>query len=472
MSAVIDTFEWIFLLYFVFLNSGYIGLNLIAIFHIRRYINVLASHSLPHTLGGMAPPVSILVPAYNEEASIATSIHAMLQLHYGEFEIVIVNDGSTDNTLQKLIDNFDLQPFPEAMRIRLQTQPIKAIYVSRTYPNLRVVDKQNGGKADSLNAGINVCRYPLFCVVDADSILQHNSLQQVVEPFIEDPNTIASGGTIRISNGCKVERGFLAKVGLPKRLLVLLQITEYLRAFLFGRMGWAPLNALLIISGAFGVFKKEAVILAGGYRTDTVGEDMELVVRMHRVMRKLGKPYRITFVPDPICWTEAPSDLQGLQSQRVRWQRGLAESLSMNWSLLFNPRGGTVGWLAFPYMLLFELIGPFIEVAGYLFFLSGVFFGFINEDAAIVFFLAALCFGLLLSATALLLEELSFHIYPKFRHTLTLLLAAIFENFGYRQLNSLWRVKGMLMWLFRFKGSWGVIRRIGHEPGSAGTKGK
>jgi len=463
MNGLIQTFEWIFLLYFISLNSGYIALNLIAIVQINRYLNLLGSHSLPHVLGGMAPPVSILVPAYNEEDSIITSIHAMLQLHYGEFEIVVINDGSTDRTLEKLIEHFELQPFPEAMRIRLETQAIKTVYMSYKYPNLRIVDKHNGGKADSLNAGINVSRYPLFCVVDADSILQQDSLTQVVQAFVEDPLTIASGGTIRISNGCTVERGFLSRIGLPKSPLVLMQITEYLRAFLFGRMGWAPLNALLIISGAFGVFKKEAVILAGGYRTDTVGEDMELVVRMHRVMRELGKPYRITFVPDPICWTEAPSDLKGLRSQRIRWQRGLAESLGMNWPLLVSPRGGAVGWLAFPYMLLFELIGPFIEVAGYLFFLFGSLFGFVQADAAIVFFLAAVCFGVLLSATALLLEEISFHIYPKLGHTLSLLLAAVVENLGYRQLNAFWRLKGMLMWMFGYQASWGVIRRIGHD---------
>jgi cellulose synthase/poly-beta-1,6-N-acetylglucosamine synthase-like glycosyltransferase len=463
MSGLIHTMEWVFLLYTIALNSGYIALNLIATIHIRRYINVLSSHSLPHVLGGMAPPVSILVPAYNEEASIITSIHAMLQLHYGEFEIVVVNDGSTDGTLQKLINHFELQPFPEATRIRLETRPLKTVYTSYKYPNLRVVDKENGGKADALNAGINVSRYPLFCVVDADSILQQDSLLQVVQPFIEDPLTIASGGTVRISNGCTVERGFLSAVGLPRRMLVLMQITEYLRAFLFGRMGWAPLNALLIISGAFGVFRKEAVILAGGYRTDTVGEDMELVVRLHRVMHKRGKPYRITFVPDPICWTEAPTDLTSLKGQRIRWQRGLAESLSMNWSLLFNPRGGSVGWLAFPYMLLFELIGPFLEVGGYLFFLFGVIFGFVENDAAIVFFLAAIGFGLLLSATALLLEEISFRIYPLIRQTLTLLMVAMLENLGYRQLNAWWRLLGMLKWLFGYQAHWGAIHRIGHE---------
>lgn len=463
MNGILETFEWLFLLYFISLNGGYISLNLIAVVHINRYLKLLGSNSLPQILGGMAPPVSILVPAYNEEASIITSIHAMLQLRYGEFEIVVINDGSTDHTLDKLIKHFELQPFPEALRVRLETKPIDTIYMSSRYPNLRIVDKQNGGKADALNAGINVSRYPLFCVVDADSILHQDSLQQVVQPFIDDPLTIACGGTIRISNGCMVERGFLSRIGLPKNPLLLMQITEYLRAFLFGRMGWAPLNALLIISGAFGVFKKEAVILAGGYRTDTVGEDMELVVRMHRVMREQGKPYRITFVPDPICWTEAPSDLKGLQSQRIRWQRGLAESLSMNWTLLISPRGGTVGWLAFPYMLLFELIGPFIEVAGYLFFLFGLLFGYVQTEAAIVFFLAAIGFGIFLSATALLLEEISFHIYPRIGHTLSLLLAAVLENLGYRQLNALWRFKGMLMWILGYQASWGVIRRIGHD---------
>ncbi|MBD3671790.1 MAG: glycosyltransferase family 2 protein [Gammaproteobacteria bacterium] len=462
MSEFIKLFEWTFLIYFILLNTGYIGLNLVAVLQIKRYINLLSSHSLPKSLAEMAPPVSIIVPAYNEEPTIISSIHAMLQLDYDEFELVVVNDGSRDDTLEVMIRQFDLHAFPEAVRRRLETEAIKTVYVSRKYPNLRVVDKVNGGKADALNAGINVCRYPLFCVVDADSILQQDSLRQVVQPFIEDPLTVAAGGTIRISNGCTVERGFLSHVDLSRKPLVLLQIAEYLRAFLFGRMGWAPLNALLIISGAFGVFKKEAVILAGGYRRDTVGEDMELVVRLHRVLRTEGKPYRITFVPDPICWTEAPEDLKGLKSQRIRWQRGLAESLSANWSLLFNPRGGAVGWIAFPYMVIFELLGPFLEVAGYLFFISGAVFGFIDEEAAIIFFVAAIGFGLLLSATALLLEEISFHIYPRFRHTLFLILAATLENFGYRQLNSLWRLQGMIRWMLGHKSSWGEIRRVGH----------
>ena len=462
MSEYIRIFEWLFLLYFIILNVGYISLNFIALLYISRYVNVLSSDSMPTSLGGMEPPVSILVPAYNEEAGIVASVHAMLQLHYPEFEILVVNDGSTDDTLKSLVEEFELRPFPEATRLRLETQPIHAVYLSNKYPNLRVVDKENGGKADSLNAGINISRFPLFCVVDADSIMQHNSLQQVVQPFIENPLTIAAGGTIRISNGCTVERGFLSQVSLPRNPLVLVQIVEYLRAFLFGRMGWAPLNALLIISGAFGVFKKEAVILAGGYRANTVGEDMELVVRMHRIMRQQGKPYSITFVPDPICWTEAPGDLASLRSQRVRWQRGLAESLTLNLSLLFNPRGGTVGWLAFPYMVIFELLGPFLEVAGYLFFFTGLIFGFIDTDAAVIFFIAAFVFGLLLSAVALLLEEISFHIYPKIRHTIILFLAIMLENFGYRQLNSLWRLEGMLQWMLGKKGSWGNIKRVGH----------
>ncbi|MDH5182409.1 MAG: glycosyltransferase [Gammaproteobacteria bacterium] len=463
MSEYIQIFEWVFLIYFIILNVGYISLNIIALMYINRYINVLSSDSMPTSLGGMEPPISILVPAYNEETGIVASVHAMLQLHYPEFEILVVNDGSSDDTLQSLINEFDLRPFPEAARLRLETQPIRAVYLSKKFHNLRVVDKQNGGKADSLNAGINISRFPLFCVVDADSIMQHNSLQQVVQPFIENPLTIAAGGTIRISNGCTVERGFLSKVALPHNPLVLVQIVEYLRAFLFGRMGWAPLNALLIISGAFGVFKKETVIHVGGYRANTVGEDMELVVRMHRIMRQQGKPYSITFVPDPICWTEAPSDLASLKSQRVRWQRGLAESLTLNFSLMFNRKGGTVGWLAFPYMVIFELLGPFLEVAGYLFFFSGLIFGFINTDAAVIFFIASFVFGLLLSAVALLLEEISFHVYPKLRHTLILFLAVALENFGYRQLNSFWRLQGMLQWMLGKKGSWGNIKRVGHE---------
>ncbi len=459
LEDVVTGAQWFYLLYFIGLNIGYFFLNIVSIVSLSRYMQQHLWGSLPQVYARYEPPISILVPAYNEEATIAESLHSLLQLNYPEFEIVAMNDGSKDATLEVLIREFSLVPFPEAYRPRLAAKPVRAIYASTTYQNLRVVDKVNGGKADALNVGINCARYPIFCGVDADSVLQRDSLQRVVQPFLEDPTTVAAGGTIRIANGCTVSEGFLSRVGLPKSLLARFQIVEYLRAFLFGRLGWSPLNALLIISGAFGLFYKERVIAVGGYRTDTIGEDMDLVVRLHRMLREAGRPYRITFVPDPICWTEAPEDLATLKNQRVRWQRGLAESLSRNMGLLFHPKGGAAGWLAFPFMLVFELLGPLIEVTGYLFMAAAYWFGLISLPAFLAFLLAAIGLGILLSVNALLLEEFSFHLYPRLRDIVALFFTAILENFGYRQLISLWRLLGLWQWMMPGKGHWGTMTR-------------
>lgn len=451
--------QWFFLLYFIGINSGYMVLNLLSLGSLKRYVEMHSLDDLPRSVSGFEPPVSVLVPAYNEEATIAGSVRSMLQLNYPEYEVVVINDGSKDGTMAALQREFSLLPFPEASWQRLRTKTVRGIYRSATYPTLRVIDKENGGKADALNAGINAARYPLFCGVDADSVLERDSLRRVIEPFLEDPRTIASGGTVRIANGCTVDSGFLTSVGLPRNPLALLQIVEYLRAFLFGRLGWSPLNAVLIISGAFGIFRKEVVVEAGGYRHDTVGEDMELVVRLHRLFRARGTPYRIVFVPDPICWTEAPESLRVLKNQRVRWQRGLSESLTMNLGLLFHPRGGAAGWLAFPFMAIFEWLGPLIEVAGYAFMISAWLLGMVSGEAFWTFILVAFGFGLVLSVSSLLLEEISFHIYPKPGQIAVLLVVVILENFGYRQLNSLWRLWGLLLWMTGSKARWGEMTR-------------
>lgn len=459
VSSVIAAAQWLILIYFAGLNLTYLGLNVISLVVILRDKRRNITGGLAELYTGLEPPISVLVPAYNEEATISTSVRSMLQLAYPALEIIVINDGSRDGTLEVLRRDFGLLPFPEAYRKKLPVRRIRGIYRSTVHPNLRVIDKENGGKADSLNAGINAARYPLVCGVDADSILQHDSLQRLVRPFMDDPRVIAAGGTVRIANGCVVSGGFLESVGLPQNHLALFQIVEYLRAFLFGRMGWSPLNAMLIISGAFGMFKKEAVIDAGGYRTDTVGEDMELVARLHRLNRVAKWPYRIVFLPDPICWTEAPEDLRTLRNQRIRWQRGLMESLWLNRALLCHRRGGAVGWLAFPVMLLFEGLGPLIETAGYLFMTLAFIVGAISWPAFAAFLLVALGLGLLLSASALLLEEITFHAYPRTSQLLTLMAGMVGENLGYRQLNSWWRLRGLWLWLIRTKGGWGEMRR-------------
>ncbi len=460
LSGAVVGFQWFFLLYFTALTSIYLLLNLISLVTALRYKNYRVLDELGILYSGLEIPITLIAPAYNEEATIASSVRSLLQLNYQEYEVVVVNDGSRDNTLKVLIEEFGLEPFPEAYRIRIQTQPVRAIYYSRRYPQLRVVDKENGGKADALNAGINCARYPLFCGMDADSILPRGSLLRIVRPFMEDPNTVAVGGVIRIINGSQVREGHLVKIALPRNWLALFQIIEYLRSFLFGRMGWQPLNAVLIISGAFGLFRTETVIAVGGYRSDTVGEDMELVVRMHRVLSGENRPYRVHFIPDPICWTEAPEDLRTLKNQRIRWQRGVADSLWFNRGLLFSRRSGAAGWLAYPFLFFFELFGPFIELMALVLVILAYFLNLLDSKAAIAFLVLAFGSGLLLSSAALFLEELFYRTYRRrYGDLLTLFLALIAENFGYRQLNSYWRMLGLFRWLFGKRASWGKMRR-------------
>ena len=461
MSAVIHGLEWFFLAYFVLINLGYIALNLLSIPTLQRKIAVRPLENLPPVYSGFEPPVSLLVPAYNEEATIASSVRSLLQLDYPEFEIVVVNDGSKDGTLAALEEAFQLEVFPEAHWRRLKAKPVRAIYHSRTHPNLRVVDKENGGKADALNVGINASRFPLFCAMDADSILQRDSLRRVIEPFLDDPTTVVTGGTVRIANGCTVSGGHLERVELPRNPLALLQIVEYLRAFLFGRVGWATLNAVLIVSGAFGVFRKDAVVEAGGYKADTIGEDMELIVRLHRVLRARREPYAIHFLPDPICWTEAPESVAILKSQRIRWQRGLCESLHQNLGLMRVRGGGAPGLLAFPFFMVFECYGPLIEVAGYVFMTAMWLLGGISGTAFAAFLALAFSLGFLLSVSALMLEEISFHLYPRFSQMGVLVATAIGENLGYRQLVTVWRLIGLTRWLRGARSTWGTMTRKG-----------
>ncbi|WP_256077296.1 glycosyltransferase [Massilia sp. YIM B04103] len=455
-------FTTVFVLcYFVLLNGGYLLLNFLSMISLRRRSQEIILDDLPQVYSALEPPISVLVPAFNEEATIAASVRSMLQLSYSEMEIIVINDGSADGTLEVLKQEFGLQAFPEAYRIQIETKPVRGFYRSTRYPNLRVIDKINGGKADSLNAGINASRYPLFCGVDADSILQRDSLQRLVKPFLTDSTVVATGGTVRVANGCEVRGGYLTRIGLPRNVWALFQVVEYLRAFLFGRLGWSVINGMLIISGAFGLFRKDAVLAAGGYKPKTIGEDMELVVRMHRLLREKKQPYRIDFIPDPVCWTEAPEDKATLRNQRIRWQRGLSESLSANWGLMFSRRGGVPGWLAFPFMLLFEWMGPLVELGGYIFMVFAWYFGWVSWEAFAVFLFVAIGLGILLSASGLLLEEMSFHIYPKPRQLLVLALVVIAENFGYRQLNSWWRLVGLYRWATQGEASWGAMTRKG-----------
>lgn len=462
-------YDWLnsfVLTYFFLLNGSYLLMNVLAYFNIRRHEMIEKLMNLRNIFRTrFYKPITIMVPAYNEEQTIISSLSSLLSLDYPQFEVIVVNDGSKDSTLQVLIDYFQLIEVPVAVALYLPTQKIKSMYISLQEPRLKVLDKENGGKADALNAAINASSYPLICTIDADSILERDGLLKVVRPFIEDERTIAVGGIVRIANGCEIKDGKMIKPGLAKNWLATFQVVEYLRAFLFGRMGWDALNILMVISGAFGLFDKKTVIAAGGYRHDTVGEDMELVVRLHKICRKQKKPYRIRFVPDPVCWTEVPENLKMLGKQRSRWQKGLADSIMKNREMLLNPEYGWIGMFAFPFFFLFELLGPVVELGGFIFFIWSWAIGWVDWEFALLFFLVAVLLGVLLSVSSIAMEERFFHRYFGFRQVLRLFWFSILENLGYRQLTTLWRFRGLWQYLLGDQ-SWGEMSRKGFQEKS------
>jgi len=407
------------------------------------------------------PPIALLAPAYNEALTIVESVRSLLSLQYPNFEIVVINDGSKDETLAVLIEAFGLKPIERDFDLAIPHAAIRGLYGTSNQPRLVVVDKVNGGKADALNAGINVARAPIVCSMDADSLLEPDALLRAVRPFVDDPiRTVAVGGTVRIVNGCRIDHGRVVEVRTSNNLLALLQTMEYLRAFLMARLAWSRVNALTIISGAFGLFRRADVIEVGGYTRGTVGEDMELVVKLHRLMRDQKRPYRVVFVAAAVCWTEVPEMLGVLARQRARWHRGALETFERHHDMLFNPRYGRVGILGFGYILLVDVIGPVVETLGYLlipiFFLMGV----LSLDYALACLAVSVMFGVVISVGALALEEMELCRFPKASDLLKLTVLAVVENFGYRQLNNIWRLRGIWQYLSGSQ-SWGTMTRKG-----------
>ena len=459
-SNLILTVNYFVLGYFLVINAVYVVLYLISFAEIADYVRreIFSGFSELFT-SNYAPPVTVVVPAYNEEATITESVRSFLTLHYPLHEVIVVNDGSRDGTLEVLMQEFGLYESDQPVRMQLETAPLRGIYTSPT-ERLIVVDKENGGKSDALNAGICAASYPLVCCMDADIILEEDALLRIARPMIESGSVAAVGGIIRVANGCEVEKGRLLKVKTPRKPLPTFQIVEYLRAFIAVRTAWSKLNCLLIISGAFGMFRRRDLIMAGGYSGDTVGEDMELTTRIHHVLRENDRKYRISFVPDPIAWTEVPDTLRVLRRQRDRWHRGLIDTLVRHRRMLFNPRYGTVGLIAMPYFFIFEFLGPVIELLGYVAFVAGVALGVINGPFALAFFLAAVGLGVLLSTAAVFLEELRLERYPRSWDLIKLTLYGVLENFGYRQLNTLWRTMAIVSFL-RNNTDWGAMERKG-----------
>jgi len=404
-------------------------------------------------------PISILVPAYNEETTITQTLHSLLNIEFNEYEVIVINDGSTDFTLDKLIDDFDLYPIEMPQRLPIPHNKIYTVYHSHIYYNLVVIDKENGGKADALNAGINLSSYPLFCTLDADTILNRDSILKAVLRFSQDGTTIATGGTIGILNGSSLTRKHTVVRRLPSLLIEQMQIIEYTRGFLAGRTFWAAINGLLIISGAFGIFRKDIVMAIKGYR-HTIGEDLDLLIRMRRYCYQENKPHRVSYLPDIMCWTQAPSDYPSLLKQRNRWHRGLIETLYFNRSMIFNPKYGVIGLVTLPYYLLIEALNPLVTFIGVISIIILYLLGYINPDTVLLFFFLEFVWGISLNILSFWLEiflENSFRTVEILR----LLFASLLEPFFYKQMIKM----EQLIATFTFMNThWGEIRR--HQIGS------
>ena len=449
------------LLYFLLVNSFYALVLLGAGAEMRRHQRETFREQPQRLLGArIYPRISILSPAHNEESTIADSVRALLNHHYPEIEVVVVDDGSKDGTLEVLRDTFQLYEVEPSCDRALPHQPLQKLYLSRQYPNLKVASKANGGKSDALNLGVLLASGELTCVVDADTLLEPDALQKLVRPFLFRADVLAAGGSLRVVNGSRVEQSRVVEVCTPRAWLTGIQAVEYVRAFFLGRLGLNRLGGNLIISGAFGLFRRASILEAGGYSTKTVGEDMELVVRSRKLAMERGQPSWVAFVPDPVAWTEAPSSRQVLHRQRDRWQRGLADSLWQHRNLFLNPAYGAMGLISYPYQLFIELLSPMVEALGWLLLVVGLLSGQFNSEFALGFWLAAYGYGLLLTLLALMLEQACFPAQRRPREVVWLVVWALAESIGYRQLTTWARLQGTGRW-FLGKSDWGRMERVG-----------
>lgn len=453
--------EWAILVYFVLVNSFYGLLLISAARELITHMLSVRGESRQRILGAVAAPkISILAPAYNEEATIEDSIGSLLALFYPNLEVIVVNDGSKDATIAVMRRAFDLVPIHTVYEERIETQPVRGIYRSRSHASLVVVDKQNGGKADALNAALNFASGDLVCSIDADTLIEPDALQRMVRPFLTRDDVVAAGGTVRVANGSTIRDGRILDMRCPRHPIAGFQVVEYLRAFLFGRLGWNRLGGNLIISGAFGLFRRDSVLAIGGYARDTVGEDMELVLRLRRKGYEKGGPSEAGFVPDPVAWTEVPESARVLGRQRDRWHRGLADVLVRHRGMFLSETYGAMGSVGYPYFLFVELMAPVVEMTGLIGAIVGLIIGAINVPFAILFFLLAYGYGIILSVFTLLMEELSYHRYKRIRDIVRLLGWVFLENLGYRQLTVIWRLRGIVKYLMGRK-DWGKMERRG-----------
>ena len=462
ISTAIELIAWAIIVYMLAAGMIYLLLFLVASPKINKEKRLNRSEQIEEmSINKDTYPISVLVPAFNEEAGVVSTIRSLLSLNYPQYEVIVINDGSTDATSEKVMSQFQMKPIDLAVRTYFKTGKIIRAYKSSIHPNLFLIEKENGGKADALNAGINFSQYPYFAAIDGDSILEQDALLKTIKPIIDSGGRVtATGGTVRIANGCRINKGVIEQVALPKKPLEIMQIIEYFRAFLIGRLGFSRVNILLIVSGAFGVFEKSRVIKVGGYKTDTVGEDMELIVRLHRSIKDEKSNQRIEYIQDPVCWTEAPSTKASLRVQRIRWQRGLAETLWTHRKMVFNPKYKGIGLFSVPYYIMIELLSAVFEVLGYFIIVGGLAFNWIDTEIALVLLLVMVLYGSLLSSLAVLLEEWTYHKYPDVKSIVILYLYALTETFWYRILMNFWRVQGLYQ-AFKKKSVWGNMERKG-----------
>jgi cellulose synthase/poly-beta-1,6-N-acetylglucosamine synthase-like glycosyltransferase len=460
-----NMFNVLIVSYFFLANGTYtilMVLSLISVWVHNRRLGYLTADELRES--PVTPPATIIMPAWNEQDVIVESVRSIMRTDYPNLEIIVVDDGSTDDSLNRLVTAFRLIKMDLIYRPRLATKSVRGIYVNPRLPNLMVISKDNGGKPDALNVGINLCRTPYFCTLDADCILERDALLRLMRPIVKSPNnTVASGGIVRILNGCEVQDGKVVSVGMPKGAVERFQVVEYLRSFLFGRTGWDLLGGTLIVSGAFAVFHRETVIEAGGFLHDTVTEDMDLIVQIHRWAAHHKRVIKMSFTSDPVCWTECPAKLNQLGRQRRRWQMGLCQTLWKSSEMLFNSKFKAVGLLSFPFHLYVEALGSLVEFVGYFMVPLALMFGMVPVPLFIMFLVLSLVYGSFLSVGSVLLEELTYRRYPSFRDLMILLVYAILENIGYRQIVLYYRVQGVLKFIFGFR-QWEKVTHVGATP--------
>jgi cellulose synthase/poly-beta-1,6-N-acetylglucosamine synthase-like glycosyltransferase len=463
MHTWLDRSNDVLFIYYLTSNLIYLALLITAISRNTWHRHRLGSLRLERfKVSPFTPPITLIVPAHNEEAFITDNVRALLALDYPSLELVVVNDGSSDGTLAKLKAAFHLRAARVLHIPEIPSAPVREIYKTDAEPRLLVLDKESAGsKADAINAGLNAATSPYVCVVDADSILERDSLLRIMAGvFSDSQHIVAAGGIVRVLNGCKVAGGKLGQVSLPRSSVETLQVIEYLRAFLIGREAWAYFKALPIISGAFGIFRTDLVREVKGFRAHAIGEDFDLVVRMHRLLQEQGKEYHITFVPDPTCWTEVPSDLRTLARQRIRWHKGLLDTLWPNRDMLFRPRYGRVGCLILPYMWVFEFLAPIVEIVGYSTIVLAAVLGLLSRQFFVLFLIFGYAFATLISIGAVLLEEMTYRRYSNWREVGRLLFFCLFEHFPYRQMTMIWRLQGIVQYL-RGDVRWGEMKRTG-----------